>query len=79
LKLQLWKQHEHNRDAYTAAKTDFICKWTAEARKEYRDDTDKIAADTPFFGNLGAAIPKVLIEFVTEVNVLTISLFRYEW
>ena len=35
LKLKLWKQYEHNRDAYTAAKTDFISKWTAEARKEY--------------------------------------------
>lgn len=37
LKLRLWKQYEHNRDAYTAAKTDFISKWTAEARKEYGD------------------------------------------
>ena len=35
LKLRLWKQFEHNRDAYTDAKTDFISKWTAEARKEY--------------------------------------------
>lgn len=35
LKLQLWKQYEHNRDAYTNAKIDFISKWTAEARKEY--------------------------------------------
>ena len=35
LKLQLWKQYEHNRDAYTNAKTDFISKWTAVARKEY--------------------------------------------
>ena len=37
LKLQLWKQYEHNRDAYTDAKTNFISKWTAEARKEYGD------------------------------------------
>ncbi len=37
LKLQLWKQYEHNRDAYTNAKTDFISKWTAEAQKEYGD------------------------------------------
>ena len=37
LKLRLWKQYEHNRDAYTDAKTDFIYKWTAEARKEYGD------------------------------------------
>ena len=36
-KLRLWKQYEHNRDAYTDAKTDFISKWTAEARKEYGD------------------------------------------
>lgn len=37
LKLRLWKQYEHNRDAYTEAKTDFIRKWTTEARKEYGD------------------------------------------
>ena len=37
LKLRLWKQYEHNRDAYTDAKTDFISQWTAEARKEYGD------------------------------------------
>ncbi|MER2057102.1 MAG: GrpB family protein [Clostridia bacterium] len=35
LKLRLWKQFEHNRDAYTDAKTEFITKWTAKARKEY--------------------------------------------
>ena len=37
LKLQLWKLYEHNRDAYTEAKTDFISKWTAQARMEYGD------------------------------------------
>ncbi len=37
LKLRLWKQYEHNRDAYTDAKTDFISRWTAQARKEYKD------------------------------------------
>ena len=37
LKLELWKRYEHNRDAYTAAKTDFIRKWTAEARRIYGD------------------------------------------
>jgi GrpB-like predicted nucleotidyltransferase (UPF0157 family) len=37
LKLRLWKQYEHNRDAYTNAKTDFITKWTTEAQKEYGD------------------------------------------
>lgn len=35
LKMQLWRQFEHNRDAYTDAKTEFIKKWTAEARKLY--------------------------------------------
>jgi GrpB-like predicted nucleotidyltransferase (UPF0157 family) len=35
LKLRLWKQYEHDRDGYTNAKTEFISKWTAEARKEY--------------------------------------------
>ena len=37
LKLRLWRQYEHNRDAYTDTKTDYISKWTAEARKEYGD------------------------------------------
>ena len=37
LKFQLWKQYERNRDAYTDAKTDFISKWTAKARKKYGD------------------------------------------
>lgn len=31
LKLDLWSKYEHNRDAYTEAKTDFISKWTKEA------------------------------------------------
>lgn len=35
LKLRLWKRYEHNRDAYTAAKTEFVERWTAEAKKEY--------------------------------------------
>lgn len=35
LKLKLWKEYEHNRDAYTNAKTDYIRRWTAEARKKY--------------------------------------------
>ena len=37
LKLELWKKYEHNRDAYTDAKTYFIRKWTAEAREIYGD------------------------------------------
>ncbi len=37
LKLGLWKKYEHNRDAYTDAKTDFIYRWTSEARKIYGD------------------------------------------
>lgn len=35
LKLKLWKQFEHNRDAYTNAKTAFIRKWTDVAKEEY--------------------------------------------
>jgi len=35
LKLQLWKQFEHNRDAYTNAKTEFITKWTSNAKTVY--------------------------------------------
>lgn len=35
LKLNLWKQFEHNRDAYTEAKIEFIRKWTDSAKEEY--------------------------------------------
>ena len=35
LKLRLSKQFEHNRDAYTNAKTAFIRKWTDVAKEEY--------------------------------------------
>lgn len=31
LKLDLWKKYEHNRDGYTAAKTEFVEKYTKEA------------------------------------------------
>ncbi len=37
LKLELWKRYEHDRDAYTDAKTVFIRKLTAEARRVYGD------------------------------------------
>ena len=35
LKMSLEKEYKHNRDGYTEAKTEFIQKWTAEARKEF--------------------------------------------
>lgn len=33
LKLRLWKEYEHNRDAYTDAKTDFVKKYTGLAKQ----------------------------------------------
>ncbi len=36
LKLRLWKQFEHDRDAYTNAKTAFVNKWTYEAKNVYK-------------------------------------------
>lgn len=35
LKLSLWKKHEHNRDAYTDAKSEFVRKYTMKAKEEY--------------------------------------------
>ena len=35
LKLDLWKQYEHNRDGYTDAKSNFITKQTLAAKKLY--------------------------------------------
>ena len=37
LKMELWRRYEHNRDAYTGAKGEFIRKWTNEARKKYKN------------------------------------------
>ena len=36
LKLILWKKYEHNRDAYTEAKTDFIRQYTQKAKQLYK-------------------------------------------
>ncbi len=36
LKLQLWKEFEHDRDGYTDAKSDFIRNYTKIAREKYR-------------------------------------------
>lgn len=33
LKLRLWKEYEHDRDAYTTAKTEFVKKYTAIAKQ----------------------------------------------
>lgn len=35
LKLRLWRKYEHNRDAYTASKSEFIKKWTSIAKEVY--------------------------------------------
>lgn len=35
LKFSLWKKYEHNRDAYTDAKNEFVKKYTIEAKEEY--------------------------------------------
>lgn len=35
LKLSLWKEYEHNRDGYTDAKTEFVSKYSEQARLEY--------------------------------------------
>lgn len=35
LKLSLWKKHEHNRDAYTDDKSEFVEKYMIKAKEEY--------------------------------------------
>lgn len=35
LKLSLWEQHEHDRDAYTEAKGPLVRRWSTEARRAY--------------------------------------------
>lgn len=36
LKLDLWRKYEHDRDAYTEAKSEFIRRWTEEAKGSHR-------------------------------------------
>ena len=36
LKLSLWREREHDRDAYTEGKTEFVRKWTEEAKRAYK-------------------------------------------
>lgn len=36
LKLNLWKKYEHNKDAYTDAKSEFILKYTIIAKTKYK-------------------------------------------
>ena len=37
LKIFLWKKYEHNRDAYTNAKSEFVEKYTNYAKAEYKN------------------------------------------
>lgn len=37
MKLELWKKYEHDRDGYTNAKSDFIKKYTDEAKRLYKN------------------------------------------
>lgn len=41
LKKILWKKYEHNRDAYTEAKSDFIKTYTQKAKEEYKRRYEK--------------------------------------
>ena len=69
LKLELWKKYEHDRDAYTDAKTEFIRKWTTEARRIYGDrwpngssgqvsrSSSRLSSSTPLAGHCAALWP----------------------
>lgn len=37
LKLNLWKQYEHDRDGYSNAKGQFICEYTKKAKSKYKN------------------------------------------
>ncbi len=43
MKLKLWRAFEHNRDAYTDAKTAFVQKYTDAAKADYRNRYDLCA------------------------------------
>lgn len=38
LKLSLWKPYEHDRDGYTAAKSEFVKEYTSEAKRLYSNN-----------------------------------------
>lgn len=40
LKLSLWEKYEHDRDRYTAEKTDFITKYPQKAKNSHTNDDD---------------------------------------
>lgn len=40
LKLSLWKQYEHNRDAYTDAKSAFVKEQTIKAKEKYKNSSE---------------------------------------
>ena len=42
MKLGLWKRFEHNRDAYTNHKTEFVNKYTKKAKKLYKNKYNKV-------------------------------------
>lgn len=43
LKFGLWHQYEHDRDAYTAAKTEFVKKYTATAKTVYGNRYENVS------------------------------------
>ena len=47
LKLELWKQYEHDRDGYTEAKTAFISHYTRCAKAEYGNKYEMIPETAP--------------------------------
>ena len=49
MKIKLWREYEHNRDAYTEAKTEFVRKWTAQAKEIYGGRYCFIPASTKVF------------------------------
>lgn len=42
MKLGLWKRFEHNRDAYTNHKTEFVNKYTKKAKELYKNKYNKV-------------------------------------
>jgi len=54
LKLRLWKKYEHDRDAYTQAKTEFVTKYTKFAKRSARVNNFQINEK----GNIGMKLVK---------------------
>ncbi len=75
LKLRLWKEYEHNRDAYTASKTEFVKRYTNAAKRTpigvYFSGTGNTKhCVRRFVSKIDTAAPTIEMESCETVNLI---------